>query len=242
MDETVGAMGSRSPVGLSDGSAPSAPKLPALTDQAERLIALGVHELLGCPAEHLTRIVGTVEQRPSRQAGGSALLVPDPVRTPASSLTSHLRLGDRTGFVVQDMTDVDSFSPIDGMRVPDGALYVVDDPQRGDEMRNWSANEALPAIEDAGRSPLTLSEGIAWLLQAPEMLTDGHCFMTIGSRLRRPGGGLDARTPALWISRGTGRDGPERRNAPKVGWCWAGNRHTWLGFASAAGRHQLFDR
>ncbi|MFD0272242.1 DUF5701 family protein [Streptomyces sp. NPDC127106] len=27
---------------------------------------------------------------------------------------------------------------------------------------------------------------------------------------------------------GTGRDGRERRNAPKVGWCWWGNRHTWL--------------
>ncbi|MEU6665540.1 DUF5701 family protein [Streptomyces sp. NPDC046727] len=46
----------------------------------------------------------------------------------------------------------------------------------------------------------------------------------------------EARTPAIWISNGTGRDGRERRDAPKVGWCWAGNRHTWLGFASATGR------
>ncbi|WP_241175779.1 DUF5701 family protein [Modestobacter sp. KNN46-3] len=49
-------------------------------------------------------------------------------------------------------------------------------------------------------------------------------------------GRLDARTPALWLSNGTGRDGRGRRGAPKIGWCWAGNRHTWLGFASAAGR------
>jgi hypothetical protein len=60
--------------------------------------------------------------------------------------------------------------------------------------------------------------------------------MTIGSRLRRPDGRLDTRTPALWLSNGTGRDGRERRHAPKVGWCWAGNRHTWLGFASTTGR------
>jgi len=40
----------------------------------------------------------------------------------------------------------------------------------------------------------------------------------------------------VWISNGTGRDGAANRNAPKVGWCWAGNRHTWLGFASASGR------
>ncbi len=63
--------------------------------------------------------------------------------------------------------------------------------------------------------------------------------MTIGSRRRKPEGSLDARTPALWISNGTGRDGPANRNAPKVGWCWAGNRHTWLGFASAAHRSPL---
>lgn len=43
-------------------------------------------------------------------------------------------------------------------------------------------------------------------------------------------------SPAIWISNGTGRDGCERRNAVKVGWCWAGNRHTWLGFASATDR------
>ena len=38
------------------------------------------------------------------------------------------------------------------------------------------------------------------------------------------------------ISNGTGRDGAQRKNAPKVGWCWWNNRHTWLGFASTAGR------
>ncbi len=63
--------------------------------------------------------------------------------------------------------------------------------------------------------------------------------MTIGSRLRKTSGALDARTPAVWISNGTGRDGAARRNAPKVGWCWSGNRHTWLGFASATGRAPL---
>ncbi|WP_238695248.1 DUF5701 family protein [Ornithinimicrobium flavum] len=52
----------------------------------------------------------------------------------------------------------------------------------------------------------------------------------------RPGT-LDTRVPALWISNGTGRDGQERKDAPKVGWCWAGNHHTWLGIASVAGRH-----
>jgi len=43
----------------------------------------------------------------------------------------------------------------------------------------------------------------------------------------------------LALSNGTGRDGLENRNAPKAGWCWVGNRHTWLGFATAAIRIPL---
>ena len=71
----------------------------------------------------------------------------------------------------------------------------------------------------------------------PEVLERNRCFMTSGSRRAgsRPGR-LDARVPALWISNGTGRDGRERRGAPKLGWCWAGNRHTWLGIASVGSR------
>ena len=87
-----------------------------------------------------------------------------------------------------------------------------------------------------GRTPLTVHEGICWLLQEPAALERNHCFMVVGSR-RRQGARLDRRVPALWISGGSERDGGRaRRGAPKLGWCWAGNRHTWLGFASAAGR------
>ncbi|MGI5951412.1 MAG: DUF5701 family protein, partial [Brooklawnia sp.] len=94
---------------------------------------------------------------------------------------------------------------------------------------------ALPEILSRGRTPLTISEGISWLLQDPGRLEANRCFMCIGSR-KTAARGLDARTPAIWISRGTGRDGRARRDAPKVGWCWAGNHHTWLGFASTTGR------
>ena len=39
----------------------------------------------------------------------------------------------------------------------------------------------------AWRTPLTLGEGIHWLLQRPEVLERNHCVMTIGSRLRKTG-------------------------------------------------------
>jgi uncharacterized protein DUF5701 len=203
--------------------------LPSLPEQAERLIELGVHDLAGLSAERM-RDVPHIDQ---------FLLVIHPGLVPASALAPLLRVNDKPGFVVTDMADVDEFVPISSVTMPDAPLYLVSDLDRGDAMANWSPDEALPAISDAGRTPLTLTEGLHWLLQRPEALERGHCFMTIGSRLRKPGGSLDARTPAVWISNGTGRDGAANRDAPKVGWCWAGNRHTWLGFASAGGRKSL---
>jgi Family of unknown function (DUF5701) len=162
-----------------------------------------------------------------------------PDRAPASRLAPLVEHDGKHGFAVVDMTDVDDFSRIVSVTLPAGPVYLVEKLDRGDHMANWSPDEALPAIIAAGRTPLTLSEGLHWLLQQPEVLERNHCFMTIGPRLHKPDGSLDARTPALWISNGTRRDGRHNRNAPKVGWCWAGNRHTWLGFASAATRSRL---
>ncbi len=208
--------------------------LPPLPEQAERLIAAGVHDLAGLTAEQLRAAV-------TDSVAGSAagLLVVHPARVPASALAPLLSKDGHAGFVVSDMQDVDDFTAIEQAAPPASALYLAHGLDRGDGLRNWSPDEALPALTAAGRSPLTLVEGMHWLLQQPGVLERNRCFMTVGSRLRKPNGALDARTPALWISNGTGRDGPARRNAPKVGWCWAGNRHTWLGFASAAARVAL---
>jgi hypothetical protein len=207
--------------------------LPPPTDQADRLITLGVAELAGVPAGELRALAAAAGP------GGGGLLVVHPDLVPASALTALVEREGKQGFVVVDMTDVDAFGPIEQVSVPAGPAYLVSGLERGDELANRSPDEALPAITGRGRTPLTLTEGLHWLLQQPAALERNHCFMTIGSRLRRPDGRLDTRTPALWLSNGTGRDGRERRGAPKVGWCWAGNRHTWLGFASAGGRTAL---
>lgn len=203
--------------------------LPSLSDQAERLIELDVHRIAELPADQLRNVADSA----------GSLLVVHPDLAPASALAPLLQVNGKPGFVVSDMSDIDEFAPISSVKLPNAPLYVIRDLDRGDAMANWSPDEALPAIADAGRTPLTLTEGLHWLMQQPDALARGCCFMTIGSRRRKPGGALDARTPAVWISNGTGRDGPANRNAPKVGWCWAGNRHTWLGFASASGRKSL---
>lgn len=201
----------------------------SINEQTERLIDLGVAGLAGISTDDLRAHADGLTDAPE------CMVALHPRLVPASRLARLLSHRAKPGFVVADMTNLDQFTPIADVSVPDAPLYLIHNVDRGDEMRNWSPDEALPAIDAAGRSPLTISEGISWLLQEPKALEPNHCFMTIGSRLTR-GSRLDARTPAIWISGGTGRDGAANRHAPKVGWCWAGNRHTWLGFASTSER------
>jgi hypothetical protein len=200
-----------------------------ISAQLTRLSELGLADIAGISESLLSRYAHALPDEPG------AVLAVHPSLASARHLAPLLRRALKPGFVVGDLTDLEQFDAIGGLEVPDSPLYLVHDLDRGDDMRNWSPNEALPAITGLGRTPLTISEGISWLLQEPTLLEPNHCFMTIGSRKSKPKG-LDSRTPAIWISGGTGRDGKENAGAPKVGWCWAGNRHTWLGFASAGAR------
>lgn len=203
--------------------------LPTSSAQVERLVTLGVHELAGLSATTLRGFAADVPD--------GTLLALHPAILPASALAPLVSVHGKQAFVVTDMADLDEFDAV--MDLPDAPVYLVDGVDRGDEMRNWSPDEAELSIAAAGRTPLLVTEGLHWLLHRPEALERGSCFMTIGSRKRKLKGNFDTRTPALWISNGTGRDGPEHRDAPKVGWCWWGNRHTWLGMASAAGRRAI---
>ena len=217
------------------------PELGSLEQQARRLVDVGALAAAGgrlTDKELFDAVAGLEDTVPA----GSLLVVSEAV-LPASALAPLLRLPDPAGgedlpgFIVEDMVDVDEFAPT-AVTMPESVVYAVADPGRGDELRNASPAEALEDMAAVGREPMTLAEGIHWVLQAPEALGRNTCFMTIASRKPKPGKNatFDSRTPALWISNGTGRDGAQRKNAPKVGWCWWNNRHTWLGFASTTGR------
>lgn len=199
------------------------PALPSVADQAETLFELGA-------TGPLTPDV--LRKEAAALPGGTGLLVVAGLRP--SEIAPLLRHAGRPGFVVEDMTDADDFAPT--ADVPDAPVWLLADPDRGDDLQNASPAEAEADLAARGRVPMLLTEGVQWVLQAPGVLERNHCFMTTGSRLRRPNGRYDARTPALWISNGTGRDGRDRRDAPKVGWCWWNNRHTWLGFGSGTRR------
>lgn len=112
------------------------------------------------------------------------------------------------------------YRPIDAVGAPPSSVYVLVDVDRGEEFCGVRPQDALPVVLGRGRTPLTIAEGIALVLLHPHILAKNACFMLSGSRRG------DRRVPALWIS----------GHAPKLGWCWDGNPHTWLGVASTAGR------
>ena len=113
-----------------------------------------------------------------------------------------------------------AFAPIDDVCIPRGNAYLLVDIDRGKATINITPNDALPLLKQANRSPLTIAEGIAILTHYPAFLQKNNCFSLLASRCG------DQRVPAMWLSAGQ----------PKLGWCWAGNPHTWLGSASCGRR------
>ncbi len=152
------------------------------------------------------------------------VIVIDPRLISPELLVPLLRLPGSTKPGVVDSNHGDAgltpYRPLDVLRVPAADSYLLQGIERGDEFRSVKPEDALPVITGRGRTPLTISEGIALVTHYPELLEKNACFMLSGSRRG------DRRVPAMWISGG----------APKLGWCWDGNPHSWLGTASASSR------
>ncbi|MFN8184280.1 MAG: DUF5701 family protein [Candidatus Nanopelagicales bacterium] len=153
-----------------------------------------------------------------------AVLVLPRALVPAQELIVRLRLagGTKVGILDQNFEDPDRYRPLDP-GVPLGRPYVVHGFEPGVEYLNVAPRDAVPQIQARGRLPLTIEEGLAVFVRDPSVLQRNRCFSLAGSSRG------DKRVPALWISGG----------APKLGWCFAGAPHTWLGTASAAGREHL---
>ncbi len=139
---------------------------------------------------------------------------------PLEAAMTQVVLKEKAGYIDFRPGGLETFAPLAELEVPGDAPYLVFDLDTGSDLRNLTPNDALEEIRARRRSPLTLEEGIALLTHHPERLIKNHCFSLAGSR------SSDRRVPAIWIS----------QNRPRLGWCWAGNPHTWLGTASCAGR------
>jgi hypothetical protein len=143
----------------------------------------------------------------------------DPALDPIEVLAA-IELDGKPGFTDVDAADLATFKPIAELEVPTEP-YVLEGFDTGAEFLNVTPDVALPAILAAGRSPLTIAEGISIVRDNPAVLRERNCFSLLGSRCG------DRRVPALWI-KGDGR--------PRLGWCWQGAPHTWLGSAWCEGR------
>jgi len=134
-------------------------------------------------------------------------------------------LGEKPGVVDRNHGEggLATYQPIEAS-TPPASAYLLVDVDRGEEFCNVRPEEATGVVLARGRSPLTIDEGIALVTQVPQLLESNKCFMLAGSRRSALAG--DRRVPALWIS----------ERAPKLGWCWDGNPHSWLGMANAGSR------
>ncbi len=129
-------------------------------------------------------------------------------------------LRGKTGFTTMEPDDLARFVPIADVEVPAAQAYLLADIDTGPDTLDVPPDDAMPKILAAGRLPLTLDEGIAVVTHHPDLLSSGNRFSMLGSRCG------DRRVTAIWVS--------QRR--PRLGWCWAGAPHTWLGSASCASR------
>lgn len=126
----------------------------------------------------------------------------------------------RTGFTSMEVGDLERFRPTPDLDIPSADAYLLVDVDTGTETLGVRPDGALPGILAGGRTPLTLEEGLAVATQFPQWLKERNCFEMLGSRAG------DKRVTGIWLS----------RKAPRLGWCWGGNPHTWLGMVTAASR------
>jgi hypothetical protein len=131
-----------------------------------------------------------------------------------------VRWRSTTGWTEYTADDLAGYRPIEGVEVPDHTAYLVTDVDTGTATLDVRAKDAVPLIEAEGRSPLTIDEGVSLLALWPGILKERNAFFLPGAR------DTSKRVAALWVSKGH----------PRLGWCWEGNPHTWLGSASCGGR------
>ncbi|MEV5691567.1 DUF5701 family protein [Micromonospora globbae] len=198
--------------------------------QVARLVELGYPKLAGMTEDDFRTLVHPL--RAVAVTGAAGLPAPTEARVPfllvitrdlvpvEDRLALTTLAGKRKqGFLDRHYAEGDlaRFDPIKELEVPEGPAYLLFDVDRGEETLNLAPSAAMEVITGQDRLPITIDEGLAFVTLHPEALAKNKCFSLVGSRCG------DKRVPALWISQG----------APKLGWCWYGNPHTWLGSASA---------
>jgi hypothetical protein len=194
--------------------------------QVQALVDAGYPALAGMDEPAFRALLAPLREA-ARRARPSApgripftIVVTSALVTPDRALPA-IHWKSTTGWTELTSDELATFRAIPEVDVPDAPVYLVDDVDTGEATLDVRARDALPRILGDGRTPLTIDEGVSLFALFPGILKERNAFFLAGSRCG------DKRVTALWISKGH----------PRLGWCWEGNPHTWLGSASAAGRH-----
>lgn len=194
----------------------------AFARQVDTLVARGYPDLAGLSPGRFREMLAplaTLLPTGAGDDGPSFVVVVPSAMAPVDRAVALLELRGRPGFTDMPPEDLERFLPIDGVDAP-SVPYLLTGLDTGADLLDVTPDDALPVILERGRTPLTLAEGVALVTQYPEVLRERNCFSLLGSRCG------DRRVTALWVS----------RNRPRLGWCWAGNPHSWLGSASCRAR------
>ncbi len=186
---------------------PNPLSIPSLDDQLRTLRALGVRP-------DRDRLAGL--WRP-----GDLVVVHRDELPVDSAMEETVDQHGRHGFVgMTGAKPLSAWRPIPEVRLPEAEAWLLRDVSTGPDTFDVPPEQVVPALLAAGRTPLTLEEGVALLLHVPDVLDRANAYSLAGSRSG------DRRVAAIWCS----------RRRPRLGWCWDGAPHSWLGTASAATR------
>jgi len=111
------------------------------------------------------------------------------------------------------------FTTAEGVEIPEAMAYLVVDIENGKVMLGRSADEAVKQFKKEGRSPLTADEGVAIILQHPEILKD-H-YMDLAASRHGADGVAD-----VWLHEGK----------PKLDWSSSDGSDAKWGSASCGSR------
>ncbi|SDP51309.1 hypothetical protein SAMN04489867_2719 [Pedococcus dokdonensis] len=193
--------------------------------QVQAYLDAGYPALAGLDDQAFTDLLEPLRDKASRARATSPDRIAFAVVVTSRLVTADLALPTvhwkaTTGWTEYTADDLAGYRPLDGVDVPDRAAYLVTDVDTGTATLDVRAKDAVPLIVAEGRSPLTIDEGVSLLTLWPGILKDRNAFFLPGARDH------GKRVAALWVSKGH----------PRLGWCWEGNPHTWLGSASCGSR------
>lgn len=201
--------------------------LSVFDSQVKRLIDMKYFKLAKLTEEKFIEILMPLREKLDNITVGDenipfVIVVKSSIVTPEKAMALVKAKGQQGEVRMTPLIPKD-FAPLDSLKIPESEAYLLIGVDTGQKTLNVTPHNALEIFYKEKRSPLTIDEGVALVLQFPEVLTDKkkyNSFSILGSRRN------DQRVPAMWIS----------FKKPRLGWCWDNNPHTWLGSASCQTR------